>query len=118
MCRISICNIILQLCGGGPRLSLWHFRSLNNSTVFPIDDQGIHVAQFWEDAVLAGGRANLFYKMNFNGDIISEIPTSSVTVYSAVHQEEPFKALCLAGSSPKIDVCSNFNYRDQVLSLY
>lgn len=106
------------LCGGGPRLSLWHFRSLNVSTIFPLNDKGIHVAELYKDNVLAGGRINTFYRMTFNGDTISEIPTSSVSTYSVVHQEEPFKALCVAGSSPKIDVCTNFAYKDLVLSLY
>lgn len=106
------------ICGGGPRLSLWHFRSLNNSTIFPIEDRGVHVAQLHEDNIFAGGRSNLFYRMNFNGDIVSEIPTSAVSIYAAALQTEPFVSLCFGGSSPKIDVCSNLNYRDQFLSLY
>ncbi|RZC34507.1 THO complex subunit 6, partial [Asbolus verrucosus] len=90
------------LCGGGPRLSLWHLRSLNISTVFPIEDKGIHIAEIFQDKIFAGGRSALFYQMSFNGDIITEIPTSPVTTYSAVHQDEPFQTLCIAGSSPKI----------------
>lgn len=105
------------ICGGGPRLSLWHFRSLNNSTIFPIEDKGIHVAEFYQDKVFAGGRSDHFYQMSFNGEIIAEIPTSGVTTYSVIHQEEPYKALCIAGSSPKIDICSNFVYKDLVLSV-
>jgi THO complex subunit 6 len=106
------------LCGGGPRLSLWHLRSMNISTVFPIDDKGIHVAEMFQDKIFAGGRSTLFYQMSFNGDIITEIPTSPVTTYTAVHQDEPFQTLCIAGSSPKIDVCSNFIYKNLQLSLY
>ncbi|KAJ8971819.1 hypothetical protein NQ317_002936 [Molorchus minor] len=106
------------LCGGGPRLSMWHYRFLTNSTVFPIDDNGIHVAEIFNDKIFAGGRSKYFYQMSFVGDIISEIPTSAVTTYSAIHQEEPFLVLSIAGSSPKIDICSNFMYRNQQLSLY
>lgn len=106
------------VCGGGPRLSMWHLRTLNTSMIFPIDNRGIHVAEFKDNTILAGGTAEYFYNLSFNGDVVSEIPISSVTVYSAIHQDEPFNVLCLAGSSPKIDICSNFNYRDQVLSLY
>ncbi|CAH0555910.1 unnamed protein product [Brassicogethes aeneus] len=106
------------LCGGGVRLSLWHYRFLSNFTVYPIDDQGIHVAEIYDDKILAGGRSRLFYHMNFVGDMITEIPTSSVTTYSAMHQDSPSKILTIAGSSPKIDICSNFMYRDQQLSLY
>ncbi|CAG9831145.1 unnamed protein product [Diabrotica balteata] len=106
------------LCGGGPRLSLWHYRFLSNSTVFPIDDRGIHVADIHKEKILAGGRSKLFIQMSFGGEIVAEIPVSSVTIYSAVYQEEPSKILCLAGSSPKIDLCSNFMYKNQQLSMY
>ncbi|KAG5868638.1 hypothetical protein JTB14_032799 [Gonioctena quinquepunctata] len=106
------------LCGGGPRLSLWHYRFLTNSTVFPIDDKGIHVAEILNEKILAGGRCKLFYQMSFLGDIVSEIPVSSVTVYSAIHHTEPFEVLSIAGSSPKIDICNNFMYKNQQLSLY
>ncbi|GJQ84063.1 putative THO complex [Trypoxylus dichotomus] len=106
------------VCGGGPRLSMWHLRTLNTSVIFPIENRGIHIAEFKENHILAGGTADYFYNLSFNGDVVSEIPISSVTVFSAIHHDSPFSALCLAGSSPKVDICSNFNYRDQVLSLY
>ncbi|XP_057658684.1 THO complex subunit 6 homolog [Diorhabda carinulata] len=112
------CNDDYVLCGGGPRLSLWHYRFLTNSTVFPINDKGIHVAEIRNEKILAGGRSRLFYQMSFVGDIVAEIPVSPVTVYSAVYKEEPNKILSLAGSSSKIDICSNFMYRNQQLSLY
>ncbi|XP_050307298.1 THO complex subunit 6 [Anthonomus grandis grandis] len=106
------------VCGGGPRLSLFHSRFLSNSTIFPIDDQGIHVTEIQDDKVFAGGRSKLFYQASFNGSIITEIPTSGATVYSAVRQETPFKIMAIAGSSPKIDISLNFMYKDQQLSLY
>ncbi|CAH1154292.1 unnamed protein product [Phaedon cochleariae] len=105
------------LCGGGPRLSLWHYRFLSTSTVFPLDDKGIHVAEIYKEKILAGGISKLFYQMSFVGEIVSEIPVSAVTTYSAIHQDEPFKVLSLAGSSSKIAICSNFLYKNQQLSL-
>lgn len=111
------CNEDYLLCGGGPRLSLWHYRFLTNSTVFPIDDKGIHVAEIYQEKILAGGRSDLFYQMSFVGEIITEIPVSAVTVYSAIHQKEPFEVLILAGSSSKIDICANFMYKNQQLFL-
>lgn len=96
---------------------MYHFRSLSASTIFPLEDNGIHFAEVMENRLLAGGRMDNFCTLDFNGDVISRIPTSCVTVYSVVHQDEPYKAVCIAGSSPKIDICSNFNYKDQVLSL-
>ncbi|CAG9865527.1 unnamed protein product [Phyllotreta striolata] len=106
------------LCGGGPKLSLWHYRFLTNSTVFPINDRGIHVAEIHKEKILAGGKSRLFYQMSFVGEIVAEIAVSAVTTYSIAHQEHPFNTLCLAGSSPKIDVCANFMYKNQQLSLY
>lgn len=111
------CNDDYLLCGGGPRLSLWHYRFLTNSTIFPIDDKGIHVAEIYHDKILAGGRSELFYQMSYVGEIITEIPVSAVTVYSAIHQKEPFEVLLLAGSSSKIDICANFMYKNQQLFL-
>lgn len=104
------------LCGGGPRLGLWHLRSMEVTTTFKLEDYGIHVAMFYDDGVMAGGASPYFYQMNLSGDIMAQIPSSSTTVYSAVYQEEPWKVMCIAGSSSKIDLCTNFSYRDQILS--
>ena len=107
----------MQLCGGGPQLSLWHLKTLNVSNVFPIECKGIHVAQFHEKYLLGGGKAQFLYNVDINGEIISKIPVSSPIVYSIVLKNEPRKMLCIAGSSSKIDICTNFNYRDQVLKI-
>lgn len=106
------------LCGGGPRLALWHLHSLDVTTVFPVNDNGIHVVEFYEDRLLAGGESPFLYQFNYNSEVFAEIPSSSTSVYSVVHQKDPYKVMCIAGSSPKIDLCTNFSYRDQVLSLY
>ncbi|KAJ8872615.1 hypothetical protein PR048_026221 [Dryococelus australis] len=104
------------LCGGGPRLSLWHLRSMDVMTAFPLEDMGIHVAMFQDDRILVGGTMPHFYHLNYSGKVYAQVPISSTTIYSVAYQESPVKVMCLAGSSSKIDVCSNFTYRDQVLS--
>lgn len=78
----------------------------------------MHVVEFYEDRIIAGGEAPFLYQFNYNGDVFAEIPSSSTSIYSVVHREEPYKVMCIAGSSPKIDLCTNFSYRDQILSLY
>ncbi|GBP40946.1 THO complex subunit 6 [Eumeta japonica] len=103
------------VCGGGPRLSLWHLRSLDAVTVFDIPDHGIHVAQFHEDCVVAGGSAKFLYQLTYSGEVKVELPISATTVYSAILRTTPNKLLTIAGSSPDIDLCTTFNYRDQVL---
>ncbi|KAL1494590.1 hypothetical protein ABEB36_010163 [Hypothenemus hampei] len=112
------CNEDYIVCGGGPRLTLYHYRFLTNCAIFPIDDEGIHVSNIFDDKVFAGGRSKLFYQANFNGDIVTEIPTSGATTYSVIKQSNPFKILSIAGSSAKIDISLNCMYKDQQLSLY
>ncbi|KAF9422214.1 hypothetical protein HW555_002023 [Spodoptera exigua] len=102
------------VCGGGPRLALWHLRSLDAVTVFDIPDHGIHVSFFHDDSVFAGGAAKHFYQLSYSGEVKVELPVSATTVYSAVLRTNP-KVLAIAGSSPEIDLCTTFNYRDQVL---
>ncbi|XP_022121989.2 THO complex subunit 6 [Pieris rapae] len=103
------------VCGGGPRLALWHLRSLDAVTVFDIPDHGIHVASFLDDCVLAGGTAQHLYQLSYSGDVRVELPVSSTTVYSAIVRTSPNKVISIAGSSTDIDLCTSFNYRDQVL---
>ncbi|XP_050678454.1 THO complex subunit 6 homolog [Leptidea sinapis] len=103
------------VCGGGPRLALWHLRSLDAVTVFDLPDRGIHVSFFYDDCVVAGGTAKHLYQLSYSGDVRVELPVSSTTVYSAILRTSPNKVLSIAGSSPDIDLCTTFNYRDQVL---
>lgn len=102
------------VCGGGPRLALWHLRSLDPVTTFDLPDRGIHVAFFHDDCVFAGGATKHLYQLSYSGDIRVELPVSATTVYSAVLKTNP-NVLAIAGSSPEIDLCTTFNYRDQVL---
>ncbi|XP_075969925.1 THO complex subunit 6 [Anticarsia gemmatalis] len=103
------------VCGGGPRLALWHLRSLDAVTVFDIPDHGIHVSFFHDDCVIAGGAAKHLYQLCYSGEVKVELPVSATTVYSAVLKTSPNKILAIAGSSPEIDLCTTFTYRDQVL---
>ncbi|KAJ8722442.1 hypothetical protein PYW07_003622 [Mythimna separata] len=103
------------VCGGGPRLALWHLRFLDAVTVFDLPDHGIHVSFFHDDCVFAAGAAKHLYQLNYSGEIKVELPVSATTVYSAVLKTTPNKILAIAGSSPEIDLCTTFNYRDQVL---
>ncbi|XP_026747651.1 THO complex subunit 6 [Trichoplusia ni] len=102
------------VCGGGPRVALWHLRSLDAVTVFDIPDHGIHVSFFHDDCVIAGGAAKYLYQLTYSGEVKVELPVSATTVYSVLLSTNP-KVLTIAGSSPEIDLCTTFNYRDQVL---
>ncbi|XP_076653572.1 THO complex subunit 6 [Halictus rubicundus] len=103
------------LCGGGPSLSLWHMRTMEVATVFELPDEGIHVANIYEERVIAAGTAPHVYHLTYQGETLAKVPTSSNTVYSIVYQETPQKVLSVGGSSNNLDVCTNFNYRELML---
>lgn len=108
------------VCGGGPRLALWHVRTMNRSAIYDgIKDEGVHVVHFYDDKIVAGGRSPFVYQLRINGSVVSEVQTSGGAVYSIVMQDDGngrYKAMAIAGSSPKIDVCTNFNYKDLTLT--
>ena len=103
------------LCGGGPSLSLWHMRTMEAATVFDLPDEGIHVANIYEERVIAAGTAPHVYHLTYQGETLAKVPASSNTVYSIMYQETPQKVLSIAGSSNNLDVCTNFNYRELTL---
>nr|XP_018911210.1 PREDICTED: THO complex subunit 6 [Bemisia tabaci] len=107
-----------MVCGGGPRLALWHVRTLSVGTIFKsVKDEGIHVSKFLEDKVLAAGASSSVFFLSYKDKIQAEIETSQITVYSVAYQLDPTKVMSIAGSSSKVDLCTNFYYRDHVLSL-
>ncbi|XP_063974502.1 THO complex subunit 6 [Diachasmimorpha longicaudata] len=103
------------VCGGGPRLSLWHLRTMEPATIFELPDEGIHVATIYEERIIAGGAMPHVYHLSYQTDILAKVPTSSNTVYSIVYRETPQKILSIAGSSNNLDICTNFNYREFML---
>uniref|UniRef100_A0A182PVV6 Uncharacterized protein n=1 Tax=Anopheles epiroticus TaxID=199890 RepID=A0A182PVV6_9DIPT len=105
------------VCGGGPRFSLWHLRSLDCTADFDFPAQ-VHVSGFVDDLIYAGGDYQKLYQYNFNGEVTAEIPTSGSSVYSVALQTEPYRILSIAGASAQIDVCTNFSYRDIILNTY
>ncbi|XP_063700911.1 THO complex subunit 6 [Culicoides brevitarsis] len=105
------------ICGGGPRFSMWHLRSNEVTQVFDFPEK-IHICGFLDDQVLVGGDYKTVRQYNFNGDLVTELPVSSPSIYSAVWQSSPHKLLCFGGSSNILDVCTNFNYRDICLKLH
>ncbi|KAJ8676208.1 hypothetical protein QAD02_011994 [Eretmocerus hayati] len=103
------------LCGGGPKLSLWHVRTMEAATVFNLPDEGIHVADIYEERIIVGGTMPYLHHVTYQDVPLAKIPVSSNTVYNIAYQEQPRKILSIGGSSNNIDVCTNFNYREMVL---
>ncbi|XP_065226986.1 THO complex subunit 6 homolog [Planococcus citri] len=111
-----------MVCGGGVRLSLWNLRNMDSPmTVFNnTKDRGIHIAQFYQDRILAGGCSSCFSVLSYNDELHTGIETSSNPVYSCniSTPKDTNKILCLTGSSNKIDISTNFNYREFVIPFY
>lgn len=85
------------------------------ATVFDLPDAGIHAAKIYEERIIAGGAMPYLHHLTYQGVPLAKVPISSNTVYSVIYQEQPQKVLCVGGSSDKIDVCTNLNYREMVL---
>lgn len=104
--------------GGGPRLALYHLRNRQPFQIFDFAKE-IHVTDFIDDNLLAAGESNTLCQYSFKGDVISEIETSGPNVLSVVWQKTTSsKILTACGASNKIDVTTNFTYKDTTLNFY
>ena len=86
------------------------------ATSFDILDRGTYVCQVHEDRVLIGDGDKLT-QYTLQGDRICSIQSSSSQIYTASVQEQPHKVLIFGGASPDMDLCTNFNFKDMVLSM-
>lgn len=110
---VSITNDWL-VCGGGPKLALYHLRTLDCTTSYSFPGK-LHVSTLLDNVVIAGGDHKYLHRYDLNGDVTAEIELSSSSALSLVLQTEPFKIMSIGGTSNKLDICSSFNYRDMVL---
>ncbi|XP_005183941.1 THO complex subunit 6 [Musca domestica] len=105
------------LCGGGPKLSLWHLRSMECTSVFPFPGK-VHVCDFVEDMIFVGGEHTnaQFYAMN--GKLRADIKTENTAVYSAVWKTEPERFMSIAGYSNWLSILNDFRFLDSKIELY
>lgn len=113
---VSVTNDWL-VCGGGPKMSMWHLRSLECTNVLPFPDKA-HCSGFLDDMIIVAGEHSFLHQYSFNAEITAEVPVSGASVYSVVWQNEPVKLMSIAGASNCLDLCTNFNYKDMVVKLY
>ena len=99
-------------CGGGPRLALWHLKSLAVAATLPPANHEVKVVSFHDEVVMVGGRGRTLYQAKISGEVTAEVSVSSSVVYSIAHTLQP-SILCVAGSSSNIDICApSYNYKD------
>lgn len=104
--------------GGGPSLALYHLRNREAFQIFDFPKE-IHVSTFIDDNIVVGGESNAIHQYSFNGDLISELPTSGPCILSIVLQKTAdLNILSACGASNKIDVSTNFKYKDTTLNFY
>ncbi|KAK6625090.1 hypothetical protein RUM43_005381 [Polyplax serrata] len=102
-------------CGGGPKPGLWHIGTKQLTTSFNVVNKEIHTCKMHEERMLIGTGDKLT-QFTLQGDPICSISSSSSTIYSLVVQHNQNDLMVFAGSSANIDFCTNFHYRDQVLT--
>ena len=78
------------MCGGGPRLALWHLRSLTPAAVCDLTAVA-HVARFHDGLVLAGGDAADLHQFSFSGERSGTITTDCSAVFTVLARTQPSK---------------------------
>lgn len=101
------------ICGGGPKLAAWHLRSLSPMSVFNTPGACQNNIIFYEDTLISGGTEAAVNHWYMNGDLKSKVPCTPTAVFNVAinTKSESNKVLSAAGSSPYIDVCTNFGYK-------
>ncbi|CAL1545916.1 unnamed protein product [Lymnaea stagnalis] len=107
-----------MLLGGGPTLAAWHLKTLTPTVTFDTPGVAQNVAMFYEDKIFSAGTSNIINHWSVTGEHKMAVPVSPSSIYSIdinTHSKAN-KVLTVAGSSDKIDVCTNFGYRAFSLS--
>ena len=97
---------VLQVCGGGPRLALWHLRSLTQAAVCDLPAV-VHVARFHDGLVLAGGDAPDLHQFTLAGERAGSIPTDCTAVFTVLARTQPSKVteLIIKPRRPAAQLC-------------
>ncbi|RNA24082.1 alanine--glyoxylate aminotransferase 2-like [Brachionus plicatilis] len=109
------------ICGGGPRLAMWHLRSLKPMAIPQINDPLFvpNVCRVYDNQILSGGNTNSLYLHTFESKLKSEIKTDSNCIYDIALNtgSKSNRILSVAGNGTSIDICSsNFTYKALTLS--
>lgn len=112
------------VCGGGPRAGIFHLKSLALTTVLPPTSPTIHVTKFTRHAeggdrggIVVAGIAPQLTVCSMAGMVTAQLPCSSPCIYTVNVSDKPFTMMTYGGTSTKLDVCFNLNYRDHTVSL-
>lgn len=113
---VSISNDWL-VCGGGPKASMWHLRTMECTKIFPFPGKA-HFSSFLDDLVLIAGEHSSVHHYTFNGETVVDMPTDYPAVYSIVWQRKPYKFMSVAGAGNRVQIMTDFRYMDSFIELY
>ncbi|KAK3726628.1 hypothetical protein QZH41_012280, partial [Actinostola sp. cb2023] len=71
-----------MVCGGGPRLSVWHLRSLTCTGVLDTPNSSQQNALFHEDTIITSGTEPSVFHWQVNGELRSQIPCTASCAYA------------------------------------
>lgn len=107
-----------MIAGGGPKLTIWHLRSLKPMNTIEPDQSYIpNTCVLYDNQILTGGNRNRLYNYSFDNKLKREIITTPTCVYdisinNAVKSNKVAPcAGTIVGSGSTIDLCLNFSYK-------
>ncbi|GFY54497.1 THO complex subunit 6 homolog [Trichonephila inaurata madagascariensis] len=101
------------VCGGAPNLCVWHLRSLAPSTQFLKPQVTTNVVCFYDDMIISGGSESFINHWSLDGKLQIEVPSSSSSVFClGINSSSSQRILAAGGSSYKIDLCTDFRYKN------
>ncbi|CAG5097032.1 Oidioi.mRNA.OKI2018_I69.XSR.g14900.t1.cds [Oikopleura dioica] len=113
---ISCCSMIGDwlICGGGPRVGLWHVSSGELANILDIEEDVPLSMLSSPERIFVGGSRSVVYQFQRNGSKISTVEATSQFVYSI--QKSLKGHMLVSGSTRTVDIYKN-NYKAQELSV-
>lgn len=92
---------------------VYHMSSLTKAVTLPVPDNVITQAMLFEgDRLITAGSEASVRHWSVNGSPMATIPSSQMHVFSlAANRKSHHKVLSVAGSSPKVDIYTNYGYK-------
>ncbi|XP_057301892.1 THO complex subunit 6 homolog [Hydractinia symbiolongicarpus] len=99
------------VCGGAAHSSVWHLRSKTATAVLSTPKSCAQVIKFEDDFILTAGTEPNVFKWSINGELRTKFPTSPKSIFSLEVNEHSNRVLAVSGSSPYVDISTNFKYK-------
>ncbi|XP_065890497.1 THO complex subunit 6 homolog [Dysidea avara] len=100
-------------CGGSMSPCVYHMSSLSNAITLPVPNKVVTQAVLFEsEKLITAGSEAIVRHWTINGTSTATVPSSQLHVFSlAANKKSSHKVLSVAGSSPKVDIFTNYGYK-------